>query len=95
MSGRSGGEAVLEVERPGSASADRLAAALRPESSREVPRTTVRVDRTGPTGVTVRLTARDTGALRAALNTYLGWISLAERTEAVGEAALRPPATPR
>ncbi|MHB8352410.1 MAG: KEOPS complex subunit Pcc1, partial [Thermoplasmata archaeon] len=65
-----------------------------PESSREVPRATARVDRVGPDTVRLTLTARDTGALRAALNTYLGWISLADRTDEVGRAALRPPVPP-
>ncbi|MHB8352135.1 MAG: KEOPS complex subunit Pcc1, partial [Thermoplasmata archaeon] len=77
MTDPSGWEGIIEIDRPMAGAADRLAAALRPESSREVPRATARVDRVGPDTVRLTLTARDTGALRAALNTYHGWISLA------------------
>lgn len=57
-----------------------LRAALEPEASREVPRTRARVEASDPSTVEVRVEARDLGALRAALNTYLGWVDLAERT---------------
>jgi tRNA threonylcarbamoyladenosine modification (KEOPS) complex Pcc1 subunit len=33
--------------------------------------------------VELRISARDTGALRAALNTYLGWVELNAATESV------------
>lgn len=54
--------------------------ALRPEASREVPR--ARAELSAPVGTDVELaiTAADTGAMRAALNTYLGWIHLAAAT---------------
>ena len=43
-----------------------------------------RRDRAGrPREIRVLTTARDTGALRAAVQTYLGWLRLAEATEAV------------
>lgn len=90
MTARSDWDGVIEIEQEDAGAADRLTAALRPEASREVPRATARVERVGPAGVRISLTARDTGALRAALNTYLGWISLADRTEEVGRDALAP-----
>ncbi len=74
----------IRVRRATPAGADRLLRALLPEASREVPRARAVVDRPDPDTVRIRLTARDTGAARAAVNTYLGWISLAERTERAG-----------
>ncbi len=63
--------------------ADRLARSLGPEVVREVPRARAQIER-GPAGeVRVRIAARDTGALRAAVQTYLGWLRLAEATEIV------------
>ena len=54
--------------------------ALRPEASREVPRASAEV-RTGPPDtIVITITARDAGALRAALNTYLGWVHLSLAT---------------
>jgi tRNA threonylcarbamoyladenosine modification (KEOPS) complex Pcc1 subunit len=53
-----------------------LAQALAPEAAREVPRSRATVRRSGPV-VELRIGATDAGAMRAALNTYLGWISLA------------------
>ncbi len=63
--------------------ADALERTMAPEAAREVPRTTATVRRSGEREVVIALTARDTGALRAGLNTYLGWIDLAERTARV------------
>lgn len=63
--------------------ADRLARSLAPEVVREVPRARAEIERGAPGEVRVRIVARDTGALRAALQTYLGWLRLAEATEAV------------
>jgi tRNA threonylcarbamoyladenosine modification (KEOPS) complex Pcc1 subunit len=54
--------------------------ALRPEVAREVPRASAEV-RTGPPDtVVITISARDSGALRAALNTYLGWVHLSLAT---------------
>jgi tRNA threonylcarbamoyladenosine modification (KEOPS) complex Pcc1 subunit len=54
--------------------------ALRPEAAREVPRSTAEI-RLDPDGtVTIVITARDSGAMRAALNTYLGWVHLSFAT---------------
>lgn len=60
--------------------AEIVAAALRPESAREVPRAGAALARPAPAVVALRLWADDAGAMRAALNTYLGWIDLALAT---------------
>jgi tRNA threonylcarbamoyladenosine modification (KEOPS) complex Pcc1 subunit len=53
---------------------------LRPEAAREVPRTRAEL-RTGPPDtVVITISARDSGALRAALNTYLRWVELSLAT---------------
>ncbi len=75
----------IVVRRADAPAADRLWRALTPEAAREVPRAQATVERDGERAIRVALVARDTGAVRAAVNTYLGWISLADRTEtAVG-----------
>ncbi len=67
--------------------AEWLERALRPEAAREVPRTRATVGR-GPDGsVEVSVSALDSGALRAAMNTYLGWIHLALSTAETARAA--------
>ncbi len=60
--------------------AEWLARALAPEAAREVPRATATIDRPTPGTVRISLEARDTGAARAALNTYLGWVHLTLET---------------
>ena len=60
--------------------ADWLARALGAEVGREVPRSRAQVRRAAEKTVEVGLEARDAGALRAALNTYLGWVHLALAT---------------
>ncbi len=50
--------------------------ALAPEAGREIPGTTVRVAGRGRSLV-LRIEAEDTGALRAALNSYLRWSDVA------------------
>jgi tRNA threonylcarbamoyladenosine modification (KEOPS) complex Pcc1 subunit len=74
--------AVVRIHRARAADAARLFAALEPEAAREVPRTQVALRRPSAETVEITLHARDTGALRAGVNTFLGWIALAERTEA-------------
>jgi tRNA threonylcarbamoyladenosine modification (KEOPS) complex Pcc1 subunit len=69
------------VVRPSPGSAHRLEAALGPELSREVPRTRVRLSRPMAHSVELEIRARDTGAVRAGLNTLLGWVALCERVE--------------
>jgi len=60
--------------------AEWLDQALRPEASREVPRAHAELaHEAGPT-LELSITAKDSGAMRAALNTYLGWIHLSLAT---------------
>lgn len=73
--------ATLQVRRPDAAGADRLYRALSPEAEREVPRARSRLRRGPGPVVALEIGTQDTGALRAALNTYLGWIDLADATE--------------
>jgi tRNA threonylcarbamoyladenosine modification (KEOPS) complex Pcc1 subunit len=54
--------------------------ALRPEASREVPRANADLRRSSDRTVELTISARDSGAMRAALNTYLGWIHLSLAT---------------
>jgi tRNA threonylcarbamoyladenosine modification (KEOPS) complex Pcc1 subunit len=72
------GTVTIRSRDPGFAPA--LERALRPEASREVPRARAEVRLAAPTEVELGITASDTGAMRAALNTYLGWIDLAAAT---------------
>jgi tRNA threonylcarbamoyladenosine modification (KEOPS) complex Pcc1 subunit len=51
--------------------------ALGPEASREVPRSTATISRPDRGEVQIEIATKDAGAMRAALNTYLGWIHLA------------------
>jgi tRNA threonylcarbamoyladenosine modification (KEOPS) complex Pcc1 subunit len=53
---------------------------LRPEAAREVPRSTAELHLDPDGTVTVEISARDSGAMRAALNTYLGWVHLSLAT---------------
>jgi KEOPS complex subunit Pcc1 len=53
-----------------------LRRALAPEAGREIPRTRVEVSGRGR-ALTLRIDAEDTGALRAALNSYLRWADVA------------------
>ena len=63
--------------------AERLLAVLSPEAAREVPKTRAALGRPTPTSVTIDVEASDAGALRAAANTYLGWVELAENAAGV------------
>ena len=60
--------------------AEWLARVLIPEASREVPRARAEVHRTDNGATEVAVAAYDSGALRAALNTYLGWVELSVAT---------------
>lgn len=60
--------------------ADWLEQALRPEASREVPRARAELRRGAGRSLELTITAQDSGAMRAALNTYLGWIHLSLAT---------------
>ena len=57
-----------------------LERALEPEASREVPRAHAELRRSAPGSLELTITAEDSGAMRAALNTYLGWIHLSLAT---------------
>lgn len=59
---------------------DWLEQALRPEASREIPRARAELHRTQEDTLELTVSARDSGAMRAALNTYLGWIHLSLAT---------------
>ena len=69
--------------------AEWLLRALVPEATREVPRARAQVRRSGDRSVEVLVAGRDSGALRAALNTYLGWVHLALATAQVAETGSR------
>ena len=53
-----------------------LRKALHPEGGRGIPRTRVQISGRGKT-LTLTIEAEDTGALRAALNSYLRWADVA------------------
>ncbi len=57
-----------------------LEASLRPEAAREVPRARATLHRDEGAELRLEIEAHDAGALRAALNTYLGWVQLAAGT---------------
>jgi tRNA threonylcarbamoyladenosine modification (KEOPS) complex Pcc1 subunit len=77
---------------------DRLAAmlesSLRPEAQREVPRTRAELRRPHANTVELEISARDSGAMRAALNTYLGWVHLSLATVRSGTSPAAAPAAP-
>jgi tRNA threonylcarbamoyladenosine modification (KEOPS) complex Pcc1 subunit len=83
MSADLGWAATIEVRRPDARSAEWLVRSLRPEAAREVPRARTHLEYDGGDRFRLEIEARDTGALRAALNTYLGWVDLATATEKV------------
>ena len=56
--------------------------AISPEKD-DLPRATVALC-AGPGGLTLKVTAEDTVALRAALNSYLRWIKVAAEVNKVG-----------
>ena len=75
--------ARIQVHLSNANGAERLARTLTPEATREVPRARTSVVRDGETSVEIRLFARDTSSLRAAVNTFLGWVELVAHTEKV------------
>ena len=66
--------ARLRVDSPDSGA---IASSLMPEAGRELPRTHVEVSYSDGT-VLVSIDAKDTTAMRAALNSYLGCIRITE-----------------
>ena len=75
----------LRIELADGPRADRLARALAPEATREVPRAQSTVARRGGRTVEIVVRAQDTGALRAAVNTFLGWVQLEADTARIAE----------
>lgn len=69
-----------------------LARALAPELAREVPRASCRLHQPDPYNLRIDVTAKDTGSARAASNTCLGWVHLAQETvrRATNAARVRP-----
>ena len=86
--------ATITVRRPDARSAGRIERALGPEVAREVPRSHARMRRASETEVALEIEAGDTGALRAAINAYLGWVRLALDAETVAEESRRTPRGP-
>jgi tRNA threonylcarbamoyladenosine modification (KEOPS) complex Pcc1 subunit len=83
-------QALIRVHRPTAPGADRVAEALAPEVAREVPRARAEIAIIGPRDLELRITAADTSACRAALNTYLAWITLVLSTERAGRGPAEP-----
>jgi tRNA threonylcarbamoyladenosine modification (KEOPS) complex Pcc1 subunit len=77
-----GWTAVISIRLPEERLATWLDRTLRPEMAREVPRAQAEVRRPSAAIVEIALRARDTGSVRAAMNTYLGWVHLALATVA-------------
>lgn len=87
MTNTAGGPtATITVRANESALAAWLVGALTPEASREVPRARSSLRPLDATSFEVAIEARDLGSLRAALNTYLGWVDLALRTAGAARA---------
>jgi len=65
--------------------ASNVARAIGPEAGREIPRTRAEV-RSSAGSMTLTLDADDLSALRAALNSYIRWMCVAEKmSETVGD----------
>lgn len=80
MSPSSSWTATVRVRPEGLATVGWLERALAPEAAREVPRARATVGLLSDRELEIRVEASDAGAMRAALNTYLGWIDLALAT---------------
>ncbi|HVO77967.1 MAG TPA: KEOPS complex subunit Pcc1 [Methanomassiliicoccales archaeon] len=74
--------AVLRLATPDAAT---VYGALSPEAGREIPRTKVRASMEAGKMV-LRIDATDLSALRAALNSYLRWIMVAEEVDSMAGA---------
>ncbi len=72
--------ATIRVRTSNPRVSDWLERSLSPEVAREVPRARASLRKSAPGRVDVVIEARDAGAVRAALNTYLGWIHLSLAT---------------
>jgi tRNA threonylcarbamoyladenosine modification (KEOPS) complex Pcc1 subunit len=72
--------ATVTVRTPDERLVAMLERSLRPEAEREVPRARAALARPSAGTVELAIEARDVGAMRAALNTYLGWVDLSIAT---------------
>jgi KEOPS complex subunit Pcc1 len=54
-----------------------ILASISPEAGREIPRTKITAE-AGPGQVVLKVEASDLAAMRAALNSYLRWMQIAE-----------------
>ncbi len=54
-----------------------ILASISPEAGREIPRTKIMTE-AGPGQVVLKVEASDLAAMRAALNSYLRWMQIAE-----------------
>jgi len=74
-----GGHAVLEIDLESAQMAETIRCALEPETD-SVPseRSTTQVSAEG-TKLIIKITAEDLTALRAAMNSYLAWVSGSKR----------------
>jgi|GEM_PF-1603303 len=75
--------ARIEVRRPTVREAERLRRTLAPEAAREVAKVQTALRREDGSTVVLAFDAEETGSLRAAINTYLGWIRLTLEAEGV------------
>ena len=57
--------------------AQTILASISPEAGREIPRTRILAE-AGPDQVVLKVEATDLAAMRAALNSYLRWMQIAE-----------------
>ncbi len=74
--------AVLRLSTPDAAS---VYGALSPEAGRDIPRTKVRASMDAG-ALVLKVEATDLSALRAALNSYLRWIMVAEQVNSMAGA---------
>ena len=72
--------ATVRVRPPGGTTARWLLEVLAPEAAREVPRARATLREVSDGALELAVEAADAGAMRAAINTYLGWIDLALAT---------------
>lgn len=81
--------AVISVSTTPPAVAEWLERSLEPEAAREVPRASAGIRRAGAGRIEIAIEAADAGAVRAALNTYLGWVGLSLETARVASGVSR------
>jgi KEOPS complex subunit Pcc1 len=69
--------AIITVDR--NKATDIVAGSLQPETAREVSRTQVTIEE-DDSSYFIRISAKDSSSLRAALNSYLRWMKVTEDT---------------